>query len=362
MSYLQEKFPTYEVVYGDTDSLFLRCPGLSEREAWDLMHVEADLMTKELFGDVPPMRFAPEKSFRRIIFTGPKHYAGVMHFGQFGALKQYFRGIEVVRRDWCPLVGVTMQKIFDCLFAEVMDVKTAVEHVRQVVTDLYAGRTEMHHLLLSQGLSKELSEYDMVMRHLKVVEKMKKRDADTAPKVGDRVTYVMVENKEKLASEHSEDPLFVLRNNLAIDAKYYVTKQLEPPITRVLTPVIGAEACHELFYGTHTQRRIIATPSAMKHFVVMSHPCVVCKVQTKQRPYCTTCRQDSALMAHHDALQRQKIADIEDLVAIAERHCRACQQIGPEVEIECEARDCPHLYTRIGRYKKLEEERKKFLL
>jgi DNA polymerase delta subunit 1 len=200
------------------------------------------------------------------------------------------------------------------------------------------------------------------MRHLKVVEKMQKRDADTAPKVSDRVTYVMVENKEKLASDHSEDPLFVLRNNLAIDNKYYVTKQLEPPITRILTPVIGAEACHELFHGAHTQRRIVATPSVMKHFVVLSHPCLICKTQTKQRPYCTTCREDAQLMARHEALQRQKIADIEDLVAAAERHCRACQQIGPEVEIECEARDCAHLYTRLGRHKKLEDERKKLLL
>lgn len=365
MDYLRQKFPQYEIVYGDTDSLFVRMEGLSLQDAWDLMHVESELMTKTLFGDLPPMRFAPEKMFDRLLTEAPKRYAGRKHQGRLGNVMPYFRGIEIVRRDWCPLVSDTMKQVFDYLFADQIDVAAAVTRVRQVVTDLFANRIELSQLLLSQGLSKETDEYSSTLRHTAVVEKMRARDADTAPTVGTRVTYVMVDNKGRLASQHSEDPLFVIRNNLPIDTKYYAYKQLEPPLTRVLLPVIGADACRELFHGAHTLKRVVTTQvrtkdtsrnSLVNHFVVVSFPCVICRTQTRQRPYCEQCRADSAAVQAFQLAQRALVQDIEASVGQAEAHCRSCQQISADEDIECEARDCPHLYTRLGRKAKLETE------
>jgi DNA polymerase elongation subunit (family B) len=57
--------------------------------------------------------------------------------------------------------------------------------------------------------------------------RMRKRDPGTAPNVGDRVPYVIVEGaKNAPAYERSEDPVYVLENNLSIDTKYYLTNQV----------------------------------------------------------------------------------------------------------------------------------------
>jgi DNA polymerase delta subunit 1 len=47
---------------------------------------------------------------------------------------------------------------------------------------------------------------------------MRKRDEASAPNVGDRVAYVMVKGtKGSKGYEKSEDPIYVLNNNLPID-------------------------------------------------------------------------------------------------------------------------------------------------
>jgi DNA polymerase delta subunit 1 len=47
---------------------------------------------------------------------------------------------------------------------------------------------------------------------------MKERDVATAPSVGDRVAYVMIKGAHGSKNyEKSEDPLYVLQNNLPID-------------------------------------------------------------------------------------------------------------------------------------------------
>ena len=49
---------------------------------------------------------------------------------------------------------------------------------------------------------------------------MKKRDPGSAPKLGDRVPYVIVTGAKKDPTyAKSEDPLYVLQNNLPIDTE-----------------------------------------------------------------------------------------------------------------------------------------------
>ena len=58
---------------------------------------------------------------------------------------------------------------------------------------------------------------------MRLAEKMKARDAASAPTVGDRVAYVVVKGtKGSKAYEKSEDPIYVLENNLPIDFAYYI--------------------------------------------------------------------------------------------------------------------------------------------
>lgn len=77
--------------------------------------------------------------------------------------------------------------------------------------------------------------------------------------MGDRVAYVIVKGiKGRIprqvslldadlgigaaAYEKSEDPLYVLENNIPIDTKYYLENQLSNPLMRIFEPILGEKA------------------------------------------------------------------------------------------------------------------------
>lgn len=99
--------------------------------------------------------------------------------------------------------------------------------------------------------------------HVELAERMKKRDAGkfsliicisgtaqltsyhvgSAPALGDRVAYVIIKGiKGAAAYEKSEDPIYVLENNLPIDTQYYLENQLTNPLMRIFEPILGDKA------------------------------------------------------------------------------------------------------------------------
>lgn len=74
---------------------------------------------------------------------------------------------------------------------------------------------------------------------MELVKKMKKRDASSAPGVGDRIGFVIVKGLQ-LVSERAEDPEYVKQHGLKVDSKYYLENQILPPLERVFE-AIGVE-------------------------------------------------------------------------------------------------------------------------
>jgi DNA polymerase elongation subunit (family B) len=74
------------------------------------------------------------------------------------------------------------------------------------------------------------------------------------------VAYVIVKGiKGAAAYEKSEDPLYVLENNIPIDTKYYLDNQLSKPLMRIFEPVLGEKAqslreCYTPEYTPSTSR------------------------------------------------------------------------------------------------------------
>jgi DNA polymerase elongation subunit (family B) len=44
------------------------------------------------------------------------------------------------------------------------------------------------------------------------------------------------------AYEKSEDPIYVLENNIPVDTKYYLENQLSKPLMRIFEPILGEKA------------------------------------------------------------------------------------------------------------------------
>lgn len=83
------------------------------------------------------------------------------------------------------------------------------------------------------------SEYAAKQAHVELAERMRKRNAHTAPAIGDRVPYVIIKAaKGAKAYEKSEDPLWVLENNIPLDYQYYLENQLKNPLMRIFEPLM----------------------------------------------------------------------------------------------------------------------------
>lgn len=65
---------------------------------------------------------------------------------------------------------------------------SAVAYAKKVISDLLCNRMDISQLVITKELTK--SDYAAKQAHVELAKKMKKRDAGTAPKLGDRVPFV----------------------------------------------------------------------------------------------------------------------------------------------------------------------------
>jgi DNA polymerase delta subunit 1 len=186
---------------------------------------------------------------------------------------------------------------------------------------------------------------------------MKKRDAATAPNMGDRVAYVIVKGaKGTAAYEKSEDPIYVLENNIPIDTQYYLENQLSKPLMRIFEPILDNPT--ELLQGDHTRAVKISAPSmgAMAKFTVKLDTCLGCKATLKKGSVlvCDFCRPKvPEIYLRHQT----------NLCALEEQHSRLwtqCQRCQGSLhqDVLCTSRDCPIFYMRKKVQKDVEEASK----
>lgn len=232
--YVEERFG-YEVLYSDTDSLFIKIATADLAEA-QTKGQEIAAAASVATG----LNLEFEKIYRSFLILTKKRYAGwkFERKGEGWEDNIDMRGIETVRRDWCPLVGELMSDVLSTLLKE-RDVHKAAQRVKDVLAELAAGKISPEKLTIVKGVTRSLDAYDGIQPHIELAKKMQKRDPATSPKVGDRVGYVIVRGKD-LLSRRAEDPEYVRQNGLQLDVEYYLNSQLLPPIERIFE-VLGIE-------------------------------------------------------------------------------------------------------------------------
>lgn len=363
------------IVYGDTDSVFVTLEsmrGLTLEQVFEKMNEMGERVTQEVFGDMPPMLLEAEKVFVRSVFQNvKKRYIGAVTESASVAPHLGITGLEMKRRENAPYVATTLTKAAEMLFLENARDK-AYEYLREAIRALYLHRVPLEQLLLTKGLSREPEEYDKPQPHSALVKKMRKRDVGSAPRVGDRVMFVMVSDTggSQKTCDKAEDPLYMLAEGIEPDHMYYLNSQLRGPIERIFTPVYGAERIAELFNGEHTRRvkRTVSRANRATGIASFFKPLYVCRVcgEAKQsKPgVCHQCtlkvRQDawSAAAVRHEQLttEAQVLAsNTKQAYEEVYRSCQECQGLTAEGKVECMARDCAQLYKRAEAKQKMEE-------
>lgn len=220
-----------KVVYGDTDSVFVKMEPengkgeIGDREAEAL----GEMMSKVLTGLLPPpMELQYEAFAKRSLFVTKKRYA-LYSEGKDPAIK--VKGLETVRREWCNLATEAMKKVLSLLL-ENGDVEQASEYIKELIKNLRNNRIPIEKLVQTRSLSKRPEEYKGRQPHLELYYKIKERDPGGAPQIGDRVPFVITQGKGLLV-ERAEDPAYTSEHDLRIDHEYYIHRQVIPPVRRI---------------------------------------------------------------------------------------------------------------------------------
>jgi DNA polymerase delta subunit 1 len=209
--------------------------------------------------------------------------------------------------------------------------------VKSEISDLLQNKMDISRLVITKSLNKgadyalglggKKEDYKIKQAHVELAARMKKRDAGSAPQMGDRVPYVIITGAKGAATyEKAEDPLFVLENNLPIDSKWYLTNQLSKPLARIYEPIIP-NAEKVLLQGDHTRKIVIPTPSARKGglmmFAVKMAQCIGCKASIpggKKGYICQHCQpKERELYLEKLEVLREAELRYSDLWAAAQR-------------------------------------------
>ena len=263
-----------DVIYGDTDSVMVKFGVDTVKEAMDLGKEAADLVSKEF---ITPIKLEFEKVYYPYLLFNRKRYAGLLWTKPDKYDKIDKKGIESVRRDNCALIRIMINEILKVVLVE-RDVPKAVEYVKSIISDLLQNKIDMSLLVITKSLSKKSADdedgskndkgdgkkteskpsnntYKARQAHVELANKMKKRDAGTAPHIGDRVPYVIVAGVVGSKNfENAEDPIYVLNNDLPLNFDYYIEKQLKGPLVRIFDLLLPNP--NSLFIGEHTKVKI----------------------------------------------------------------------------------------------------------
>lgn len=332
-----------QVIYGDTDSVMVKFGVDSVAESMELGKEAAGYVSGHF---IKPIKLEFEKVYFPYLLISKKRYAGLYFTKADKHDKMDCKGIETVRRDNCPLVANLINSCLQKILIE-RDPMGAVDYTKQVISDLLCNRIDISQLVITKELTKTGDEYAGKQAHSELAERMRKRDAGSAPKLGDRVPYVIIAGaKGEKAYEKAEDPIYVLENNIPIDTKYYLENQLSNPLLRIFEPILGeAKATSVLLKGQHTLTKTIVTSKVSKlaMFTKKRETCLGCKaVLDNNSAVCKHCKpKESGLyqkeISHLNAL--------EEKFARLWTQCQNCQG-SLHADVLCTSRDCPIFYMR----------------
>ena len=201
-----------EVLYGDTDSIFVK----NDKEK-----VEKFIkMVEEELG----FEIKVDKVYKRVFFTeAKKRYSGLLEDGRIDIV-----GFEAVRGDWADIAKDVQEKVIEIVLKE-GSVDKAVEYVRSVIDELRNRKIPLHKLVIWKTLTKNIEEYEVEAPHVTAAKML--REMGVKVSVGDKVGYVICKGSGKISSRVKP---YIAASYDDIDDNYYIERQIIPAALRIL--------------------------------------------------------------------------------------------------------------------------------
>ncbi|MFT5755661.1 MAG: DNA polymerase-2 [Alteromonadaceae bacterium] len=237
----------YQVIYGDTDSIFVHV-GIDKtleqsralgHQLQDLINTKMDKMLADDFNIVSELEIEFETHFSKFLMPTirgqdigtKKRYAGmILNKNEQGITEQHmvYKGLETVRTDWTELAKEFQQT----LYKKVFNNQPVEQYIKDMVTCTLAGEFD-HKLLYRKRIRRKLNEYvKNVPPHVKAARlaDMLNNEQNKALRYQNKgwIEYYMTLNGPQ-AKEHFSAPL---------DYQLYIDRQL-CVVADAILPFIG---------------------------------------------------------------------------------------------------------------------------
>lgn len=374
-----------EVVYGDTDSLFVYLKGRTRDQAFAIGEEIAEMVTN---ANPRPVKLKFEKVYHPCVLLTKKRYVGFKYESRSQEEPEFdAKGIETVRRDGTPAEQKIEEKALKILF-RTSDLSQVKSYFQEQCAKIMNGRISIQDFLFAKEVKLgTYSDRGPLPPGALIATKRMLADPRAEPQYGERVPYVVITGAPgaRLIDRCVSPETLLQNDHIELDAEYYILKNLIPPLERIFN-LVGANVRQWYDEMPKVQRiRNITIPASKPNVgngnaltsggalslkrtlesYMKSSACIVCRGKLPpppvmipgieidafaMLPLCSTCLVKPAKVL---LTLKDRIWKTEQRAKQIDMVCRNCSNLAWGEEIKCDSRDCPVFYSRIRERAKL---------
>lgn len=367
-----------EVVYGDTDSLFVYFKGRTREQAFKI----GEEISKTITDMNPrPIKLKFEKVYQPCVLLAKKRYVG-FKYEHVDQIKPEFeaKGIETVRRDGTPAEQKIEENALKLLFrtADLSRVKT---YFQAQCTKILRGRISIQDFCFAREV--KLGTYSdkgppppgVLISARRMLE-----DPRLEPQYGERVPYVVVTDGPgaRLIDRCVAPEVLLNDAQQDLDAEYYISKNIIPPLERIFN-LVGANVrawydempkyqrirqvdisnSRVTSLATTTTTNADVSKRTLENYL-RATSCLVCRDSidtTTTLPLCPSCL---SYPSHSLLTLQTRLTCSQKRIAQLHAICRSCSGLPPQggssgydadrpgnKDVRCDSKDCPVFYSRM---------------
>ena len=351
-----------EVVYGDTDSLFVHLKGRTKDEAFDIGHEIAKTITDM---NPRPVKLKFEKVYFPCVLLAKKRYVGFKYESKQQTQPDFdAKGIETVRRDGTPAAQKIEERALKLLFTSA-DLSQVKQYFQHQCGKIMRGRISIQDFCFAKEVKLgTYSDKGPPPPGALISTKRMLEDPRAEPQYGERVPYVVVAGGPgaRLIDRCVAPEVALHDVNTELDSEYYISKHLIPPLERIFN-LVGANVRQWYDEMPKYQRmRRVDTSTLMQgndkgalrktlESYMKSSSCLICHEKLEEEAgICDKCStsSDKSLFKVQSRLRREEWKKTK-----LERICRSCSNLAWGEDVQCDSKDCPVYYTRIRQQSRL---------
>jgi DNA polymerase elongation subunit (family B) len=274
--------PGCDVVYGDTDSVFVKfnldynlepkpemCPDLFQRfgtpyippdrdgvfaKGKSYPETKLDKITRsmeigfwiqeKLKEDkiyTPPHDLEYEKVYYPLILITKKRYIGIKYEFDPQEGKKTSMGVVTKRRDNAPILKHTFIGVVDTLMKE-MDLYKAIDFVKDTCKQMVDSTFDLNMFVISKTLREYYKDPESIA-HKVLADRMGERDPGNKPASNERIPYIYIKIEEKpgvdyLQGDRIEHVSYVREQKCQVDYEVYIKNQIMKPVSQIFELVL----------------------------------------------------------------------------------------------------------------------------